>query len=61
LLPKAKIEVVLDDNECPVAVDAICQAAKTGNVGDGMIFVLPVENVIRVRTGDSGEICVKQE
>jgi len=60
LLPKVKIEIVLNDDECQAAIDIICQAAKTGKVGDGMIFVLPVENAVRVRTGDNGVICVKQ-
>ena len=56
-LPKLKIEVVLADEELQVAIDAICTAAKTGREGDGMIFVLPVENAYRVRTNDKGEIC----
>src|SRR4030043_222895 len=56
LLPKVKLEIILDDDECSVAIDTICQSAKTGKVGDGMIFVLPVEEVVRVRTGDYGEI-----
>ena len=59
LLPKVKLEVVLGDDECSVAVDTICRTAKTGKVGDGMIFVLPVLEVVRVRTGDNGETCVK--
>lgn len=60
LLPKVKLEIVLNDGDCSGAVDTICRAAKTDKVGDGMIFVLPVEEIIRVRTGDSGEICLKQ-
>jgi nitrogen regulatory protein P-II 1 len=57
-LPKVKIEIVLSDEECQTAIDCICRAAKTGREGDGMIFVLPVENALRVRTSDSGEACV---
>ena len=58
LLPKAKLEIVLEDDECDPAVEAICKAAKTGKEGDGMIFVLPVGNVVRVRTNDCVETCV---
>jgi len=57
-LPKIKIELVLGDEECQTAINCICLAAKTGREGDGMIFVLPVENALRVRTSDSGEACV---
>jgi nitrogen regulatory protein P-II 1 len=57
-LPKVKIELVLSDEECQPAVDIICRAARTGREGDGMIFVLPVENAYRVRTSDSGDVCV---
>jgi nitrogen regulatory protein P-II 1 len=52
LLPKLKLEVVLDDDKAETAVEAICKAAKTGKEGDGMIFVLPIESAIRVRTND---------
>lgn len=57
-LPKVKLEIVLADEECQPALDAICLAARTGREGDGMIFVLPVENAIRVRTQDNGELCI---
>ena len=57
-LPKIKIEMVVEDEECQVAIDTICRAAKTGREGDGMIFVLPVEKTYRVRTCDCGEACV---
>ena len=53
-LPKVKIEVVLDDALMPRAVEAIQQAAKTDKIGDGKIFVLPVEQAIRIRTGETG-------
>ena len=53
-LPKVKIEVVVEDEMLERAVGAIQQAAHTGRIGDGKIFVLPVENAIRVRTGETG-------
>ena len=55
LLPKVRIDLVLDDDQCQVAVDTICQAARTGREGDGMIFVMPVMEVIRVRTNENGD------
>lgn len=55
LLPKIKIELVVLDEDVRVAVDAIVRNARTGEIGDGKIFVLPVENVVRVRTGDRDE------
>lgn len=54
-LPKVKIEVVLSDELCASAVDTIRQAAHTGKIGDGKIFVLPVESVVRIRTGETDE------
>jgi nitrogen regulatory protein P-II 1 len=53
-LPKVKIEVVLDDALAVRAVEAIQQAAKTDKIGDGKIFVLPVEEALRIRTGERG-------
>ena len=53
-LPKVKIEVVLDDDQVDEAIDAIVDAAKTEKIGDGKIFVSPVEQAIRIRTGESG-------
>lgn len=53
-LPKVKIEIVLDDALVERAVEAIQQAAHTGRIGDGKIFILPVEEAIRVRTGERG-------
>lgn len=55
LLPKLKIELVVLDEDVPVVIDTIVRVAKTGEVGDGKIFVLPVEEVVRVRTGDRDE------
>jgi len=54
-LPKIKIEVVVSDETVDKVVETIIKAAKTGEVGDGKIFVSDVEDVIRVRTGESGE------
>jgi len=51
---KVKIEVVVDDDVMPLAVQAVQKAALTGKIGDGKIFILPVEDVIRIRTGESG-------
>ncbi|UWQ92921.1 P-II family nitrogen regulator [Aliisedimentitalea scapharcae] len=53
-LPKVKVEVVLDDDQVDAAVEAIVDAAKTDKIGDGKIFVSPVEQAIRIRTGESG-------
>ena len=53
-LPKVKLEVVVDDGLADRVVDAIAQAAQTGWIGDGKIFVLPVEEALRIRTGERG-------
>ncbi len=53
-LPKIKIEVVVNDDLLDQALDAIVKAAKTGKIGDGKIFVTPVEQVVRIRTGEEG-------
>lgn len=55
LLPKIKIEVVVSDSDCPSVMNIICEAGRTGSFGDGMIFVMPVEQICRVRTGEIGE------
>ena len=57
-LPKTKIEVVVDDKTSDLVVATICRIARTGRVGDGKIFVIPVENAVRVRTGEEGESVV---
>ncbi|WP_432636066.1 P-II family nitrogen regulator, partial [Albidovulum sp.] len=54
-LPKVKIEVVLSDDMVDAAIEAIVSAARTDKIGDGKIFVSPVEQVIRIRTGETGE------
>jgi nitrogen regulatory protein P-II 1 len=53
-LPKVKLEIVLEDNQVERAVEAIQQAARTGRIGDGKIFVTSIEEVIRIRTGERG-------
>ncbi len=57
-LPKVKIEVVVADDVVDHAVEAIVKAARTGKIGDGKIFVTSVEQVIRIRTGETGEEAV---
>jgi len=57
-LPKVKIEVVLTDDMVEAAIEAIVAAARTDKIGDGKIFVSPVEQVIRIRTGETGEDAV---
>jgi len=54
LLPKVKLELVVDDDRVPGVIDAIARTASTGRIGDGKIFVLPVEEAIRIRTGERG-------
>ncbi|MDN5850486.1 MAG: P-II family nitrogen regulator [Nitrococcus sp.] len=53
-LPKIKVEAAMDDDRVEQAIEAICQAARTGKVGDGKIFVLPLEHVVRIRTDEVG-------
>ena len=54
-IPKIKLEIVVDDGRVQAVVEKIQQAANTGKIGDGKIFVLPVEEAIRVRTGEKGK------
>jgi len=57
-LPKIKIEIVLADDAVPGALEAIVKSAKTGKIGDGKVFVSPIENAIRIRTEEKGENAV---
>ena len=57
-LPKIKIEVVVAGDVVEQAVDAIIKAARTGKIGDGKIFVMPVEQVVRIRTGETNESAI---
>ncbi len=54
-LPKVKLEIAVSDDQVDRAIEAIIQAANTGKIGDGKIFVAPVEQVIRIRTGEIGD------
>lgn len=54
-IPKLKLEIVVKDSEVEPAMEAILTAAKTGEVGDGKIFVNPVDQAVRIRTGEQGE------
>ncbi len=57
-LPKTKIETIVRDDQVQAAIDTIVKAARTGKIGDGKIFVIPVEEVIRIRTDERGEKAV---
>ena len=54
-LPKVKIEMVVKDDQVEPCIEAVSNAARTGKIGDGKIFVYPVEQAIRIRTGEEGE------
>ncbi|OGO49634.1 MAG: transcriptional regulator [Chloroflexi bacterium RBG_16_68_14] len=58
MLPKLKIEAVVKDADTERVVETIMGAARTGNIGDGKIFIMPVEEAVRVRTGERGEVAV---
>jgi len=57
-VPKIKIDIVIDDELVSDAVEAISKAARTGQVGDGKIFISPIEEVVRIRTGESGSSAI---
>lgn len=57
-LPKVKVEVVVPDGLVDKVVNTICAAAKTGSIGDGKVFVLPVGESLRIRTGERGEAAI---
>ena len=58
LLPKTRLEIIVQDAEVKEVVDAIVKTAQTGDIGDGKIFISPVEDVVRIRTGERGEKAV---
>ncbi len=58
MVPKVKFEIVVDDAKVDELVELISETARTGEVGDGKIFVFPVDQVVRVRTGEKGEAAV---
>ena len=57
-LPKVKVEIVVPESKYPQVVETIQASAKTGRIGDGKIFILPCEEVIRIRTGERGEAAI---
>ena len=59
LLPKMKLEVVVRDEELDIAIEAIIEAARTGEIGDGKLFISEVSDAIRVRTGERGEAALQ--
>ena len=59
LRPKIKLEIVVEDTDVSAVVETILKHARTGQVGDGKIFVLPVEDAIRIRTGEEGEMVLQ--
>jgi len=58
-IPKIKIEIIANDEFVEQIIDTITQIAKTGKIGDGKIFVLPIEDAIRIRTGEKGEEAIR--
>lgn len=58
LLPKIKIEIVCRDEDVDRLIQSVTKAARTGDIGDGKIFISPIENVVRIRTGEKGEAAV---
>jgi len=54
-LPKLKLEVVVQDDQCSKAVETLVSASRTGQIGDGKVFVIDVQETVRIRTGESGE------
>ena len=57
-LPKVKLEIVISEDRVQRAVDAIVQSARTGKIGDGKVFILPIEEAIRIRTEERGETAI---
>ena len=57
-LPKVKVELVVNDGDVDRCVEAVLNAARTGKIGDGKIFVSPVERIVRIRTGEENEAAV---
>lgn len=57
-LPKVKLEVIVPDGKLEPTIEAITKAASTGRIGDGKIFVSPVEDAVRIRTGETGDVAI---
>ena len=58
LVPKVRIEIVVDDGDVEAVTEAVVRAAQTGQIGDGKVWVAPVDSVVRVRTGDRDELAI---
>ncbi|MDR1295685.1 MAG: P-II family nitrogen regulator [Bifidobacteriaceae bacterium] len=58
MLPKIRVEIVIGDDDVPAVTSAIVQAAQTGKIGDGKVWVTPIDQLIRVRTGESGPAAI---
>ncbi|HMK53826.1 MAG TPA: P-II family nitrogen regulator [Methanobacteriaceae archaeon] len=58
MLPKTRLEIIINDEDTEKVVGTIVKTAQTGDIGDGKIFISPVENVVRIRTGESGDKAV---
>ncbi|BAK45111.1 P-II family nitrogen regulator [Eggerthella sp. YY7918] len=58
MIPKVKFELVVEDGQVQSLVDLICATTRTGEVGDGKVFIFPVDEVVRIRTGEMGEVAV---
>ncbi len=54
MVPKVRVEVLVEDDDASAVVDVICKSAQTGRIGDGKVWTIPVESVVRVRTGERG-------
>jgi len=54
MVPKVRVEVLVEDDDASAVVDVICKSAQTGRIGDGKVWTVPVESVVRVRTGERG-------
>ena len=61
MLPRMQLNIILSDHNVDKTIDTICEAAKTGEIGDGLIFVYPVEEVIRIRTGERDRAALTYE
>jgi nitrogen regulatory protein P-II 1 len=61
LLPRVQLNIVLSDHNVDRTIDTICTAARTGNIGDGIIFIYPVDEVVRIRTGERGRQALTYE
>lgn len=57
-LPKVRLEIVVDDSQVQTAIEAIVKGAKTGKIGDGKIFISSLEDVVRIRTGETGKAAI---